>query len=391
MRNTPLAVGIVVLLVHFVSAVSAQDTRTASDAQAPMGQWRIVGDMHERREYAGGVQLNDGRILAVSGHPLPGVGSLGSAELYNPQTETWTVTGSLRQPRNGGNTATLLADGRVLLAGGHSNSEVIRGAEIYDPATGQWSDAGNLSVARDPVPTFLADGRVLVAGGIDWFTDSGKAYDVAEIYDPKTGEWTVTGSLTTPRYAHQMILLDDGRVLAMGGYEKRDVLLTTAEIYDPQSGRWQETGSLSSPRVAFGLVKLRDGRVLVAGGFTGRTWNVRNYVSTVTLYDPALGTWREIAPMNDARAGFPMIVLPNGLVLAAGGWGDRPQELKAVEIFDPNTETWRAVAPMNVSRRNHRAALLSDGSVLIMGGSNLMGGRYLASCEIFSFERPGRR
>ena len=349
-----------------------------------VGRWRDTAAMRERREYAGGVRLKNGKIMAVSGHPLEGK-SIASAELYDPATGEWSNTGSLRQPRNGGNAATLLQDGRVLLAGGHNNTEVVRGAELYDPATAKWNDAGTLSVARDPTATLLKDGRVFVAGGIDWYIDAGKVYALAELYDPKTGKWAATGSLRTARYAHQAVLLDDGRVLEVGGYQKGDVLLASAELYDPKTGLWQTAGDLPSPRVAFGMVKLHDGRVLVAGGFTGSSWKKRAYVASTALYDSKTGCWSETKPMKDKRAGFSITLLSDGQVLVAGGWAESGLELKSAELFDPRTETWRPAAPMKVARRNHRATLLSDGNVLVIGGSNFLGGNYLRSCEIFSY------
>jgi N-acetylneuraminic acid mutarotase len=354
-----------------------------SQTRSPVGQWRLAGSMHERREYAGGVRLEDGRILAVSGHPLDGK-SIASAELYDPTTDQWTVTGALRQARNSGNTTVLLNDGRVLLPGGNTNTEAILGAEIYHPGTGKWSDAGNLSAGRDTKATLLADGRVLVAGGVDWIVDGGKAFDLTEIYDPKTGHWSATGSLRHARYAHQLVLLDDGRVLAVGGYRDGDVLLSTTELYDPKSGTWQLTGELPTTRVAFGLVKLAGGRVLLAGGFGGPTWKQRSNLAGAALYDPTTGRWTETSPLKERRAGLSMIELPDGQVLVAGGWAQSQMELKSAELFDPRTNSWRPAASMNVARRNHRAALLRDGSVLVIGGSSGFGGKILTSCEIFS-------
>jgi hypothetical protein len=387
-RYPALTVEILAILIHFVGLMlpdaGAQDASTISDLQEPVGRWRSAGSMHERREYAGGVRLKDGRILAVSGHPLEGK-SIASAELYDPASGKWSNTGSLRQPRNSGNSATLLPDGRVLLPGGNTNTVAIRGAELFDPATGQWSDAGSLSVGRDTKATLLRDGRVLVSGGIDWNIDGGKAYELAEIYDPKSGEWTKTGSLRTARYAHEAILLDDGRVLVVGGYKKGDVLLASAEHYDPNTGLWQSTGDLPSPRVAFGLAKLRDGRVLATGGFTGVNWQKRTNVESAALYDAKSGRWKETMPMKDKRAGLSITLLSHGQVFVAGGWSSSGLELKSAELFDPGTEAWRPAAPMTVARRNHRAALLPDGSVLVIGGSNFRGGNYLTSCEIFSF------
>ena len=364
--------------------VRGQNAGKISDSQKHLGRWRHAGDMSERREYGGGVRLKDGRILAVSGHPLDGK-SIASTELFDPATGKWSNTGSLRQARNSGNSATLLQDGRVLLAGGHSNTEVIRGADLYDPATGKWSDAGLLSVGRDPVATRLADGRVLVAGGIDWYTDNGKVYAVAEIYDPAAGKWTPTGSLTAPRYQQQATLLDDGRVLAVGGYrdQNADTLIAGSELYDPATGQWQESGELPLARAWFGQVKLNDGRVLVVGGYTGRS-RKRTYLSSAAIYDPKSGRWSDTEPMKAARGGFSIARLPDGQVLVAGGVAEGGLELKTAELFDPSTQSWRTAAPMKVARRNHRAAVLPDGGVLVIGGSSVFGSKFLNSCEIFS-------
>lgn len=376
-----LFVGLVHLGGLALDDAKAQGTRHVAETPAPVGRWRAAADMSERREYAGGVRLNDGRILAVSGHPLEGK-SIASAELYDPKTATWSNTGSLRQSRNGANEATLLHDGRVLLAGGH-NTEVVRGAEIFVPTTGQWSDAGSLSVGRDPTATLLADGRVLVSGGIDWFTDSGNVYSLAELYDPRTGKWTATGSLHTARYTHRAITLDNGRVLAVGGFEKPGTPLASPELYEPSTGRWQTTEDIPKPRLGFGLVKLLDGRVLVAGGSTGSSAK-RTYLASAVLYDPRAGHWSETQPMKDKRAGFATTLLADGQVLVAGGIADSGLELKSAELFDPRTGSWRPAASMNVARRNHRATLLPNGNVLVIGGSNFFGQNYLKSCEVFS-------
>jgi N-acetylneuraminic acid mutarotase len=385
LRLTTLLIATAWLFGVAPKSVFAQEIRAVSQSQPPApGKWRMASPMRERREYGGGVRLHDGRILAVSGHPLEGR-PVGSAELYDPKTGVWSDTGSLAVPRNFGNSATLLDDGSVLIAGGHSGTRVVRGAEIYDPAAGRWAGAGDLAVARDPVTTLLADGRVFVTGGIDWTIENGKAYDVAEIFDPKTGEWSAAASMLAPRYAHRTVRLDDGRVLVVGGYRQGDVLLASTELYDPKAATWQAMGQLPSSRVAFGLVKLPDGRVLMVGGFTGRAWRERRNVASAAIYDAKTAQWRDTRPMKEARAGFSITLLPDGRVLAAGGWANSGFELASAELFDPATEVWQPVASMNVARRNHRAALLPGGSVLVIGGSTAFGGKYLSSCEIFSF------
>lgn len=382
-----LAAALITALVYLaapaVPHARGQDPRNLADSQSPVGRWRVVADMSERREYAGGVRLKDGRVLAVSGHPLKGK-SIASAELYDSQSGKWSDTGQLNQARNGGNAATLLPDGRVLLAGGHSNKNVISGAELYDPVNGQWSGTGSLEVGREGVSTLLADGRVLLTGGIDWYIDSGKIFALAEVYDPKNGQWAPTGSLGTARNDHRAMLLDNGRVLVIGGHGASGALVTTAELYDPSTGQWQETAAPVEPRGWCGLVKLSDGRVLLVGGYHGSS-SKPTYLTSAMLYDAKTQKWSETLPMRTKRAGFSTTLLADGRVLVAGGVGERGLELMTAEIFDPRTETWRPAATMNFARRNHRAALLPDGSVLVIGGSNTFGQKYLTSCEIFGF------
>lgn len=386
MQSRSLVVVVTATLVHLVGFAfhdaQAQEPSKALSELPPIGKWTVVGDMHVPREYGGGVLLQDGRVLAVSGHPIAGE-SIASAELYDPQKAKWSETGSLAEARNSGNRATLLADGRVLLAGGHTNAQVVRGAELFDPPTGKWSSAGRLAVPRDPVATLLADGRVLVAGGINWYIGTGKIYADCELFDPENGEWTATGSLSVPRNEHRMARLDDGRVLAIGGYGPGDEPACSAELYDPASGRWQQTGEMPQPRAWFGHVKLRNGRVLVAGGYTGAR-NKRTYLKSTLVYDPRTGRFSESTPMLQQRGGFAIELLADGRVLVCGGTTEKGRELESAELFDPETEIWQAAAPMHVARRNHRAALLRDGKVLIIGGSNLYGGNYLRSCEMFS-------
>ena len=385
MQYRLLVVAITAALIQLVGLAfhnaQAQEGSEASDEQPPIGKWTVVGEMHQQREYPGGVTLQDGRVLAVSGHPLAGK-SIASAELYDPKTAKWSETGSLGEARNSGNRATLLVDGRVLVVGGHTNAQVIRSAELFDPATGTWSVVGMLAVTRDPIATLLADGRVLLAGGINWYIDEGKMYADCELFDPATGTWTATGSLSVPRNEHRMLRLDDGRVLAFGGYGPGDGPVASAELYDPASGRWQQTGAMPQPRAWFEHAKLHDGRLLVVGGYTGSR-NKRTYLKSVVVYDPRTGRFSESMPMLQKRAGFAIALLAGGQVLVCGGVAESGVEIKNAELFDPQTETWRVAAPMNVARRNHRAAVLPDGNILVIGGSNLFGAKYLRSCEIY--------
>lgn len=159
---------------------------------------------------------------------------------------TWAATGTLNFPRLG-HTATLLANGQVLVAGGEdSQSNHIASAELYNPATGVWTVTGSLATPRiDHTATLLANGEILVAGGV------GTTYTAtAEIYNPSTGRWTATGSMTTPRAFAAATLLTNGQVLMAGGSNLDGTSNNTAELYNPPlaNGRPQPACQAVTPR-----------------------------------------------------------------------------------------------------------------------------------------------
>ncbi|HJU10495.1 MAG TPA: kelch repeat-containing protein, partial [Candidatus Binataceae bacterium] len=176
-----------------------------------------------------------------------------SAELYDPVSATWMATGSLGHRRSE-HTATLLPNGKVLVAGGFDSGFPTMSAELYDPATGTWTATGSLTAARaDHTATLLPNGKVLVAGGYGLLSS-------AELYDPASGTWTATGSLATARADQTARLLPNGKVLAAGGHTM------SAELYDPASGTWASTASLATGRLLHTATLLPNGKVLVAGG-----------------------------------------------------------------------------------------------------------------------------
>ena len=130
----------------------------------------------------------------------------------------------------------------------------------------------------------LSDGRVLAAGGIDGVSDS--INNSAELFDPAVGLWSLTGSMTEPRFGHTATLLEDGRVLVVGGTASLKVL-GTSEIYDTISGVWIPTANLNEARYDHTATLLLDGRVLVAGGRTIAGRQTRE----AEIYDPATDTW----------------------------------------------------------------------------------------------------
>jgi WD40 repeat protein len=212
--------------------------------------------------------LSDGRVLIAGGADSTNK-LLASAELYDPKIGTFSPTGSMTTARYG-DTATALSDGRVLIAGGlDSTNKLLSSAELYDAKTGTFSSTGSMTAARGgPTATLLSDGRVLIAGGLD---STNKLLSSAELYDAKTGTFSPTGSMTTARYGDTATPLSGGDVLIAGGLsgnlDTAATLLASAELYDPRTGTFSPTGSMTTARYAGMATALSDGRVLIAGGF----------------------------------------------------------------------------------------------------------------------------
>ena len=313
---------------------------------------------------------------------------LASATLYDPAHDAFSPTGSLVAAR-GYHTATLLADGRVLVTGGGPASWVdsrpyLASAELYDPKTGTFSPAGSMTMSRTVhTATRLVDGRVLIVGGnrVGDQTTAG-----AELFDPKTGTFSPTGSLTTARSFHTATLLADGRVLIAGGdpdpWTFVRATLTSAEIYDPTSGTFSPTGSMASARAAHTATLLPDGRVLITGGFDAATGPSIGF-ATAEVYDPKTGTFSTTRSMTDARVYHTASLLADGRVLVLGGGGNYTDRtfLASAEVYDPKTGSFAAIASMTSARTYHAATRLADGHILVTGGYGALAP--LASAEIF--------
>jgi hypothetical protein len=243
---------------------------------------------------------------------------LDSAEIYDPRTGTWSFTGSMNEPRFEDFVAVLLPGRKVLIAGGFGPPfDALNSAEIYDEATNTWTPTGSMNVARGEFASVvLHDGRVLAVGGVA--TDETPIAS-AEIYNPATGIWTLTGSMSTGRNDLAVVVLQDGRVLAAGGGMGDEELprYASAEIYDPHTGQWTPTGSMTAPRseTEYAVVRLPDGRVLVPGGHTAP----HTPVSSADLYNPTTGTWSAAGFMSVLRAGHVAVLLDSGTPLVMGG------------------------------------------------------------------------
>jgi hypothetical protein len=223
-------------------------------------------------------------------------------------------------------TATLLPNGKVLVAGGAGAGGFLSSAELYDPASGNWTSTGSMTAPRfQQTATLLANGKVLVAGGYD---GSANVISSAELYDPASGTWTNAGSMSTPRLSHTATLLPNGEVLVAGGEDTNHVPLASSELYEPAGGIWTNTGLMSTTRAEHTATLLPNGKVLVAGGVGA------GVSSTAELYDPANGTWTNTGSMSTPRDTATATLLSNGKVLVAGGFGPTNNFLGTAELFD---------------------------------------------------------
>jgi N-acetylneuraminic acid mutarotase len=247
--------------------------------------WGATGDLSVARRNHTATLLPNGKVLVAGG--VGESGNLASAELYDPVSGTWSATGSLNTARQL-QTATLLPNGKVLVAGGAGNDYNVTTTELYDPASGTWSVISSPNTARvGHTATLLPSGKVLIAGGTT-FVDGGSPHYVdlssAELYDPATGTWSPTGSMTEARVSPTATLLLNAKVLVAAGhwYFNGTFVLDTAELYDPDSGKWSATGSVSRKRDATTATLLPSGKVLMAGGWSPASAHLQN-ISTRAL------------------------------------------------------------------------------------------------------------
>ena len=222
---------------------------------------------------------------------------------FGQASGTWAATGTLNLPRIG-HTATLLANGQVLVAGGEDTSgHLIAAAELYNPATGRWTATTNMPTGHSSPAILLASGKVLVAG-------SGGV-----VYDPSTAQWTATGSFYySGGTSGSAVLLPNGDALLYGN----KFSCYAAQFFDPATNTWARTMRQCGNNVSFGpLVLLATGKVLLAGDeitYSGHT----TPTARCALYDPATNTWTVTGSLLQATRRTATL-LTNGKVLSVGG------------------------------------------------------------------------
>ncbi len=343
-----------------------------------------TGSMSTARSFPVLTLLQNGQVLVTGGCSLDATigpcNPLSSAELYDPTTGSFTPTNGPMQAARWVHTATLLPNGQVLITGGDdSTSTTLASAELYDPTAKTFSLLTNSMITprSNHTATLLPNSQVLIAGGNTSSNDISVGPS-AELYDPSTGVFTATnGSMGTVRYVANAALLSNGLVLIVGGISiPNNTYLSSAELYDPTAGTFSyTTNSMSTARGYFTATLLQNGQVLAAGGYNGSA-----YVLTADLYDPTAGTFSLLTHSMTNQQGGPATLLGNGQVLFAGGYNG--SSLATSELYDPTAKTFSLTGSMTTPRNGPAATLLNDGQVLVVGGANSSG--VLASAELYT-------
>lgn len=370
------------------AAATAADgsVSVASRTLQVVSDWLLDSANPLPRQNHSATLLSDGRVLVAGG--IMGFGSGApnpSAQIYDPETNTWGPAPPIPTPRSA-YTATRLASGDVLVAGGRVGSGTVAATaavEIYDVASRLWRRAAGMRTARyGHTATLLLDGRVLVTAGTNAASVGGGPLASAEIYDPVADSWSEAGSLMSAREGHTAVQLSDGRVLVCAGIDRRnnlDLVLSSAELYDPVKNSWSRTGDLAIGRSGHAAARLADGRVIVAGG-AAQGWAMPVQAEA---YDPSTGAWSGAGSLNAPRWLHTLSLLPDGRPLVIGGnFVPSSYGQPSAEVYDPGANRWSRVQDMAEGRVFHTSTTLGNGMVLVVGGVDDLAP--LASAERYS-------
>jgi hypothetical protein len=372
LSGTPTAAG------SFPIAVTAKDSSNQDSApqnftiQVLAQGFTPTGTMAAERVWHTATLLSDGKVLVSGGANSAELPT--TAELYDPTSGKFSATtGNPTTPRISA-AATLLKSGKVLITGGKGANGELATADVYDPTSESFAATTTaMSTTRAyHTATLLNDGTVLVTGGLNLAGDmTGTPVASAEIYDPTSNSFTLTGSMTTDRFFHTATLLNNGDVLITGGLNETGGL-ATAEIYDPVAKTFTATGIMTLPRMGHTATLLGNNKVLVAGGASSFGGDATN---TTEIFDPVAGAFAATNSMANARSAHTATLLQNGQVLVAGGAQDfysmgPVSSISSVELLDPTTGNFTPTADMTSVRESQTATLLNTGEVLVTGGSN---------------------
>ncbi len=365
--------------VYYVLATATANTHYIATAVALVTTtpppFSPTGDPTRAHALHTATLLPNGTVLVAGGYVYAPycLAGIDSVELYDPGSGSFASNGTMINPRYA-HTSTRLANGDVLITGGFTYdkstcsdldpSPAVKSSELYDHTYGSFQATGSMAQERGGhTATLLADGRVLIAGGGKAGSDAfpsefGDGAITAEVYDPVTGAFTSTGNMLTGRVGQTATLLADGKVLIAGGWTSSNAT-ATAELYDPLTGAFTPTGSMTSARTAHTATRLHDGRVLITGGIYDQS-NAGS--DSAEIYDPDTGSFAATGSMGLARRLHTATLLPNNTVLVVGGGS------LVAEIYDPGTDSFTPAGLTESDRSGHSATLLQNGEVIVIGG-----------------------
>jgi Bacterial Ig-like domain (group 2)/Galactose oxidase, central domain len=392
--TAPKALGFYHVIATSVGNTTASASGVVSVTNASVSFFP-TGSLHQARGLHTATLLNDGTVLVAGGANKASdpqcIGGIVSTELYDAYGAASTLSGSLNAPRYS-HTATLLTNGNVLVVGGFGNTSDCQGvgapsqntAELYDAVKKTFSTTGSMSFPRGGhTATPFANGMVLITGGANQGV-AGTGSATAELYDPDTGAFTQTGSMTVARFRHTATLLPDGTVLIVGGVSADSSAPTsTAELYDPATGAFTATGSMATAREQHTATLLTNGKVLITGGQTPVNGSSSlQLTATAEIYDPSSGTFASTGSMTEARNLHTATLLTDGTVLFAGGGNNS----STAEVYSAATGSFTATGSMEFGRAGHTATAQSQPSgvyaVLVVGGGS---SDPIATAEIYAY------
>ena len=348
------------VLVNTSTPYPTQDRCWTYDARTEQ-HTLLGGVMNDSRAFHTATRLQDGRVLISGGIQGPrGSGNshytdvLDSVEIYDPNADVWQLATPMQTPRAGA-TATLLADGRVLIAGGTKGNgqnqlgdvndllgTAVRTTEIYNPATDVWVSGPNLQEPKAGASsTTLQDGRVMIAGGLTHTYIFGIAIpafsDTACFYNQATGGFDPKKTMITKRALFAMTLLNDGSVLLAGG-GGGDIFnigpIKQCEVFVPASSSFSSVDNLTTSSAFASCVSLKDGRALVVGGATGSIDDPLP-IADCWVFEPSSGSMTSVSSLSVEHAGGAVFLMEDGTVYVGGGESGAGISVDASESWSP--------------------------------------------------------